>query len=182
MITRILVYGFFGALVVGSLMVTGSLGWAGSGQAPPESGVFVGYVTQFVALAVVFLGVKAHRDHALGGVIKFLPAFGVGLAISAVAALGWVISWEIVLAMTDFDLGAMMKEQMLAQAQARGASDAEIQKVITDADSFSNMYGNPLFRVPISFVEMVPAGVLVSLVSAGLLRDSRFLPARTATA
>ncbi len=40
------------------------------------------------------------------------------------------------------------------------------------------MYDNPLFRLPITFIEMFPIGVLISLMSAALLRNSRFLPAR----
>jgi hypothetical protein len=37
-------------------------------------------------------------------------------------------------------------------------------------------YANPLFRLPMTFVEIFPVGLLVSAVSAGLLRNSRFLP------
>jgi hypothetical protein len=40
------------------------------------------------------------------------------------------------------------------------------------------MYRNPLFRMPITLTEIVPPGLLVSLVSASLLSNSRFLPAR----
>jgi hypothetical protein len=40
------------------------------------------------------------------------------------------------------------------------------------------MYANPVFRLPITFVEMFPIGVLISLISAAVLRNSRFLPAR----
>jgi hypothetical protein len=40
------------------------------------------------------------------------------------------------------------------------------------------MYANPLVRLPITFVEMFPIGLEISLISAGLLRNSRFLPAR----
>jgi len=35
--------------------------------------------------------------------------------------------------------------------------------------------------MPVTFVEIFPVGVLVSLISAALLRNSRFLPARQAT-
>jgi hypothetical protein len=182
MIRTIVLYGLAGALVVGAFMVAGSLTWANGGQAPPENGVAVGYLTQLVALTAVFLGIKHHRDVALGGVIKFFPALGIGLAISAVAALGWVVGWEIVLAMSNIDFPAMMKEQMLAQAQARGASEAELQKIAADAASFAQLYMTPPIRWSISFIEMFPVGVLVSLVAAGLLRNSRFMPARQAAA
>ena len=43
---------------------------------------------------------------------------------------------------------------------------------------FKTMYANPLLRLPMTFVEIFPVGVLVSLVTAGLLRNSRFLPMR----
>ena len=83
MIRTILIFGAIGALIVGAFMVAGSLTWAGGGQAPPENGVVVGYLTQLVALTVVFLGIKHHRDVARGGVIKFFPALCVGIGISA---------------------------------------------------------------------------------------------------
>ena len=44
------------------------------------------------------------------------------------------------------------------------------------------MYANPLYRLPITFVEIFPIGVLISLISAVLLRNSRFLPARRSSA
>ena len=37
-----------------------------------------------------------------------------------------------------------------------------------------------MLRTVLAFIEMFPVGVLISLVAAGLLRNSRFLPARRA--
>jgi hypothetical protein len=45
-------------------------------------------------------------------------------------------------------------------------------------EQFKIRYANPLYRLPMTFAEIFPVGVLVSLVSAGLFRNSRFLPAR----
>lgn len=59
--------------------------------------------------------------------------------------------------------------------------EAELAKVTADAESFATMYRNPLFRVPITFIEMFPVGVLISTISAALLRNSRLLPARSLT-
>jgi len=99
----ILLYGVPGALIVGAPLFWGMV----SGQQNNESGAIIGYTTMLVALTGVFLGVKHYRDRELGGVVKFLPALGVGLAISAVASLGWVIAWEAALAVTKFDFGAV---------------------------------------------------------------------------
>lgn len=182
MLRSILLFGLAGAVVCGAFMVAGSLSWAQGGSAPPEDGVVVGYLTQLVALTVVFLGVKHHRDRALGGVIRFLPAFGMGVAISAVATLGWVIGWEIVLAMSGLDFGKMMSEMMVEQARARGASPAELEKTVAEAAAWAGAYANPLIRMPISFIEMFPLGLVVSLVTALVLRNRSFLPPRTSVA
>ena len=51
-------------------------------------------------------------------------------------------------------------------------------KMTAEMDAFKIQYADPLFRLPMTFAEIFPVGILVSLISAGLLRNSRFLPAR----
>jgi hypothetical protein len=180
----ILIYGGIGALIVGSLMVAGMLSWTPDQMAGAEgsmdSGLIVGYLTQIVALTAVFLGIKHFRDRERGGVIKFLPAFLVGLGISAVASLGWVIAWEIVLA-SGFNYQALMNEMMKQQAAASGLTGAALEQKIAESQAFMTLYmENPFVRMPISFIEMFPVGVIISLISALFLRNSRFMPARQA--
>ena len=142
-----------------------------------ENAALYGYLSMLLALTAVFLGIKHYRDNALGGVIKFVPALMVGLGISAVATLFWVVGWEITL-VTGFDFGTAYSNSVLEAARGRGASEAELRQVAADADAFLEMYANPVVRVPITFAEMFPIGALISLISAALLRNSRFLPAR----
>ena len=183
----ILIYGAIGAAIVGSLMIWGMLSWtpeqmAGSAEGGMDSGLIVGYLTQIVALTTVFLGIKHFRDRERGGVVKFLPAFLVGLGISAVASLGWIIGWEIVLA-SGFDYQALMTEMTKQQAAASGATGAALEQKMAEGQAFMKLYmENPLVRVPITFIEMFPVGVIISLISALLLRNSRFMPARQAAA
>jgi hypothetical protein len=40
-------------------------------------------------------------------------------------------------------------------------------------------YANPLFRIPMVFLEIFPVGFIVALISAALLRNPRLLPARS---
>jgi hypothetical protein len=184
--TRIIfIYGAIGALIVGSLMAWGMLNWtpeqmAAAGEGGMDSGLVVGYLTQVIALTTVFLGIKHFRDRERGGVIKFLPAFLVGLGISAVASLGWIIGWEIVLA-AGFDYEALMNQMTTRQAAAGGLTGAALEQKVAESQAFMKLYmENPFVRVPITFIEMFPVGVIISLVSALLLRNSRFMPARAA--
>jgi hypothetical protein len=143
-----------------------------------EGSLLTGYTIMLLALSLIFVGVKRHRDRALGGAIRFLPAFGMGLGISAVAGVVYVVGWEITLALTDFRFIEDYSNAAIEAARARGASAAEVQAVVEKMNEFRQSYANPLVRLPMSFVEIFPVGLIISLVSAGLLRSSRFLPAR----
>jgi hypothetical protein len=138
-----------------------------------------GYLIMLLALSLVFFGVKRLRDRELGGVIRFIPALLAGLGISAVASVIYVIGWEITLAVTDFAFIDSYSTAAVEAARAKGASAADVAAVTTQMDEFRLQYANPLFRLPVTFIEIFPVGVLISLISAALLRNSRFLPART---
>lgn len=178
MLRIILIYGLIGAVIAGGPLLWGMLTFDVNSRQMPENGALIGYATILVALTGVFLGVKHYRDKVKGGVIKFVPALGVGLGISAVASLGWVVAWEISLAMTKFDFVAAYYGAMIEQAQADGATAEKIAQMRTEQEGFASMYSNPVIRMGITFVEMFPIGVVISLISAALLRNSRFLPAR----
>lgn len=142
---------------------------------------FAGYLVMLLALSLVFFGVKRLRDRELGGVIRFVPALLAGLGISAVASVIYVIGWEITLAVTDFAFIDSYSNAAVDAARAKGASAAEIATVMAQMEEFRRQYANPFFRLPMTFVEIFPVGILVSVISAALLRNSRLLPARTPT-
>lgn len=176
MIALILIYGSIGGLVVAIPMVWHMLSLA-PGELPVMS-MLVTYLVMLVALTAVFLGVKSYRDRVLGGVIRFLPAFGVGLAISAVACVFYVIGWEISLAWSNFDFTTFYANMIVDGAKSRGAGPEELAKAMADAQAFKDFYSKPLLRMGVTFTEMFPVGLLVSLISAAVLRNSRILPAR----
>jgi len=175
MLRIILIYGIIGGIIVAVPMAV-SMRTTTAGTIP-ENAALYGYLSMLLAFTMVFVGITHYRDKVLSGVIRFLPALGVGLSISAVASLFWVVGWEATLA-SGFDFGGAYTDSVVAAAQARGAGAAEVESLRAETAEFLAMYANPLFRLPITFVEMFPLGVLISLLSAALLRNSRFLPAR----
>jgi hypothetical protein len=176
MLKMILKYGVIAGLVVGAFEF-GTF-TAFSGEPPLKYGMLIGYTTMLIALSAVFVGIKKHRDVDRGGVIGFWPALGVGVGISFIAGIFYVAAWEAVQAMTHMDFASSYAQAVIAGEKAKGASAQALAKLSADMETFKVQYANPLFRLPMTFVEIFPVGVLVSLVSAGLLRNSRFLPAR----
>lgn len=179
MLPLIALYGLVAGIVVAIPMF-----WMMASATPgslPENGTLYGYLTMLVAMTAVFLGIKHYRDRTLGGVIRFGRAFAVGVGISAVAGVIYAVGWEVFLAFSGFDFAATYSKMMVDEVRASRATPQEISDVMASAESFVKMYRNPWYRFPLTFIELFPVGLLISLVSAALLRNSRFLPARPAS-
>ena len=175
MIQKILSYGVIAGLLVGVPLSVLTI--AMNGHTASQYGLVIGYLTMLIALSTIFVAIKRHRDIDLGGVIRFWPAFGLGLGISVIAGVFYVLAWEAAQAVTHMDFATGYAKAQIAEQQAKGVSAATLAKLTAEMETFKIQYANPLYRLPMTFAEIFPVGVLVSLVSAALLRNSRFLPA-----
>ena len=175
MFRTILIFGLVaGVLVAGPLFTVVLISDASDGG----HSELVGYLIMLVALSLIFVGVKRLRDREFGGVIGFGRALMAGLGISVVASVVYVIGWEITLNLTHYAFADSYAAAMIRAAQARGASAADLARVTAEMAAFKTQYANPLYRLPMTFIEVFPVGLLISLISAGLLRNRRFLPAQ----
>ena len=169
MLRTILTYGVIGGLIAGgvlSIVVTNFEGATG------QYGMAIGYLIMLIGLSTIFIAIKRQRDLVQGGVIRFFPALGMGLAISLVAGIVYALCWDVALHIIGIDA---FIDSFAAPALA-GKSGAELAKATAEMESFRATYHNPFIRLPMTFTEIFPVGVIVSLISALLLRNSRFLP------
>lgn len=144
--------------------------------------LWVGYLVMLASLSLIFVGVKRYRDVECGGVIRFGRAFALGVGMAAVAGLFYALGWELFVAVSGYDFISDYTNSVLAGMRAEGAAPAAIDAKAAEMAAFAQQYRNPLFRMPMIFVEIFPVGLLVALVSAGLLRNPRMLPARSGQA
>jgi hypothetical protein len=176
MLRRVLTYGTVAGAIVG--VPLSALAIAMNGHELTSYGTIIGYTIMLIALSTVFVAIKRHRDGDLGGVIAFWPAFGLGLGISFVAGIFYVAAWETAVAVTHNEFATTYANALIEQEKAKGVTGAALAKFVAGMEQFKAQYRNPVYRLPMTFAEIFPVGVLVSLVSAGLLRNSRFLPVR----
>src|SRR3954466_6714774 len=85
-----------------------------------------GYSVMLVAMSFIFVGVKRYRDVERGGVIRFWPAFTMGLAIAVAAGVAYVAVWEAYLAMTGYKFMDQYIAGIMRAHQAAGASAAAL--------------------------------------------------------
>jgi hypothetical protein len=153
-----LIYG----LISGTVIIAVILG--GSTLAPNAaifSTVWFGYTVMVVAMTFLFVGVKRFRDVEKGGVIRFLPALGMGLAIGLVAVLTYVLIWEVYLAATHYAF-----------------IDLYFSGTDPETVAMRETYSNPLYRAFYTALELGPVALIMAFISAALLCNPRVLPAR----
>ena len=165
--------GITGAVIIGTTIV-------GFLLVDPEAiaGLeWLGYLVMFAAFALVFVGVKRYRDEELGGVIRFGTAFKVGLAMTLVATAIYVVAWEATQFATDYRFMDEYAASYVAQVEASGAPEAEVERAREQVAVAVERMRNPIFRTLITATEIFPVGLLVTLLSAAVLRRPETLPA-----
>ncbi|HET6583926.1 MAG TPA: DUF4199 domain-containing protein, partial [Nannocystaceae bacterium] len=139
----------------------------------------LGYSTMVLAFLLVFFGIRAYREETGGGAIGFGTAFKVGILITLVTCAVYVLCWEIIYYGFYPDFLADYQARALAQMRAAGEAEAAIEAAQREMAHFAELYANPLVNIGVTFLEIFPVGVVMTLVSAGILR--RKAPHVTAT-
>jgi hypothetical protein len=130
----------------------------------------IGYTTMVLAFLLVFFGIRSYRENVGDGRISFGRALAVGLLIMLITCACYVITWEIVYFnfMPDFadKYAAFVMEDM----RAHGASAAEMAQKLEELKHFKVLYSNIFFNVGMTFLEPLPVGVVMTFISALILR------------
>ncbi|MEQ8302603.1 MAG: DUF4199 domain-containing protein [Cyclobacteriaceae bacterium] len=167
----VLTFGLIAGAIVAALMWL-SQPLMANGTISFENGMLVGYATMIIALSLVFVGVKSYRDNHNNGVLSFGKGFQVGIFIALVASFIYAVSWEAYLTTLDGDFMEQYSAQYIEQMEANGASDEEVEEMKVEMTSMSEMYKNPLIRFAMTLMEIVPVGLLITLISAFILKQN----------
>jgi prepilin signal peptidase PulO-like enzyme (type II secretory pathway) len=171
-------YGAVAGAIIISVLVAGIVLSREHANGHFLSSVWLGYLVMIVALSMIFLAVRDYRNRRLGGVIRFLPAFGMGLLVAGVAAVVYVAGWEMYLAATHYTFMDNYVANAIEAKRTAGMGGAELDAFVAQMEEMKVSYRNPLMRMPMTFLEIFPVGLVIALISAGILRNPRVLPAR----
>jgi hypothetical protein len=138
-----------------------------------DKALIIGYTTMVVSGLLIYFGIRSYRDNANGGVVSFGRALAVGLLITAVSAVCYTAAWELIGTRLYPDFNANYEAHMIEKAKSSGHSRAEIDKQVAEAHKYADMYKNPLINTAMTFLEPLPVGLLIALISAGILRRKR---------
>jgi len=170
----VITYGIIAGMITGGLMLA-TMPLFVNGIVKMENGLWIGYTGMVIALSLVFFGVKSFRDQHAEGKITFGKGLLVGVGITLIASLFYVIAWEITFSRSGEWFMQQWITGELDKLKTSGATEAELQIAEQKWDEFGLLYQNPLIRFGMTLMEIFPVGILISLISAALLRKKEFL-------
>ena len=163
----VLVFGVISGVIIAAEMLAGLPFLEKIGQ---ETALVLGYTTMVLAGLLVYFGIRSYRDNVDGGKLTFGRGFVVGILISLIACCFYVGTWEIVNYRFMPDFADRYAAGMVKRAKDSGASQQKIDETIRNAEEFKRNYRNPVYNVGMTFLEVFPVFLLITLISAGILR------------
>ncbi|MBF04740.1 MAG: DUF4199 domain-containing protein [Flavobacterium sp.] len=135
-----------------------------------EKGMLIGYSSMLIAFSMVYVGIKNYRDKYNQGVISFGKAFKIGSIIVLIASTMYVLSWLINYFYFIPDFTEKYAEHMINGLKESGASLLEIEQKTKEMEEFSTLYKNPFFNAMITYTEILPVGLIITLISSFILK------------
>ena len=129
----------------------------------------IGYTTIVLSFLLVFFGIRSYRDNVGDRQITFAKAFAVGISITLISCLCYVVTWEVLYFNFLHDFMDKYSTHMIAKLQPFGASPEAVQAQLQQLNKYKEMYENPLFNSLITFLEPFPIGLVITVLSAAVL-------------
>ena len=135
-----------------------------------DKGAYLGYTLIVLSALMIFFGVRSYRENVGAGRLTFGRGCAVGILITLISSACYVATWEIVYFKFMPDFSDKYSAHMIERAKASGATPEKMDAMIQQAKQFKQMYDNPINNVALTFAEIFPVGLVVTLLSAGILR------------
>jgi hypothetical protein len=163
----VLTFGLIAGVIIsvlmdGSLLLTNRIG--------PSHSMVLGYTIMVASFLLVYFGIRSYRDNNLAGQISFGRAFACGILIALITCVCYVASWEILY--FNF-IPHFMDSYFAAQihkVQTSGLDPATAAEKVAAIQRSQQLYQNPFINMAYTFIEPLPVGLVMTLISAAVLR------------
>ena len=135
-----------------------------------DRGAIIGNTSIVLSFLMVFFGIRTYRDNIGNGQITFLKAFAVGLSITLISCIFYVLTWDVIYYNFIPGFWDAYGAHLVQKLTASGASPAAVQAELQQVRRYKELYKNPLINAAITFIEPFPMGLVMTLISALVLR------------
>jgi hypothetical protein len=166
-------YGIIAGLIVATIMSISMVYYRNNpGDVSNSSAMVIGYLSMLIAFALIYVGVKSYRDNDNAGTISFGKAFRIGLLIALIASTMYVVAWALLYNLYMPDYMDKYAEQMIKQA-APGTTATQLAEKRAEMENYKQLYRSPLYFTLMTYAEILPVGMLVSVICAFILKRKK---------
>jgi ethanolamine transporter EutH len=165
---NLIVFGGMAGLVISIFMVVTTAICYRSGEF--NANMLVSYAVMLIAFSFIFVGIKNYRDKYNNGTVSFGKAFKLGISIALIASTMYVLIWLIDYYCFFPDFMEKYTTHVLKDAKANGVTGQELQEKTAQMASYREMYKNPIFVILLTYMEILPLGIVITLISALILK------------
>lgn len=169
----VIIYGLIAGLIVSAVMVATTSTYCNNPNANMTEGMIYGFTAMIVAFSMAFVGIRNFRNKYNNGIISFGKAFQIGMLIVLIGSTMYVLAWEIEYNFFFPDFADKYAVKMMEAAKVKGTSATELATAATEANDFKVQYKNPLYRIFMTYVEILPLGIVITLISALILKRKK---------
>lgn len=130
----------------------------------------LGYIIMVGVFSLAFFGIKNHRDRNLNGVISLGKAFKTGALIVLLGSTFYVVVWLFYYYLAAPDFLDKYIEHVMIEASRNGATEAELAAKTAEMEQFEEMYQGQFMVTLITYMEVLPVGLIVAFVSSLILK------------
>ena len=105
--------------------------------------------------------------------MRFGRAFAVGALIAVISSVCYVATWEVMYFNFMPDFLSKYQAREIEKARTAGATEDVIAKKKAEMDKIAEMYKNPVLNSAMTIVEPLPVGLVIALISAGILSRAK---------
>jgi hypothetical protein len=135
-----------------------------------DRGAIIGNTSIVLSFLMVFFGIRTYRDNIGNGQITFLKAFAVGLSITLISCIIYVVTWEVIYYNFLPGFWDAYGAHLVQKLTASGASPAAVEAKLQQVRRYTELYKNPFFNAVLTFIHPFPIGLVITLFSALVLR------------
>jgi len=165
---NVLVFGAIAGIITAGWMMVAVVGHYNNPNF--EGSMWMGYASMIVAFSFIFVAVKNFRDKYNNGTISFGKALKMGLYIVLIGSTIYVLTWLVAYYCFMPDFMDKYVAHVIDKAKAGGASQAEIARQKEQMAVYANMYKNPLGVIVLTYIEILPVGLVIALIAALILK------------
>jgi hypothetical protein len=172
----VLTFGLIAGFII-SVLMDGSLLFAdkiGSGHS-----MALGYTMMVASFLLIYVGIRSYRDNTLPGQISFGRAFACGILITLITTGCYVVTWEVLYFKFMPHFMDSYFAAQVQRVQSAGLDSATTAAQVAAIQHSQQLYQNPLVNMAYTFIEPLPVGLLITVISAALLRRKAPTPSHS---